>query len=299
MDLSIKKKEGDLALITDEMEAKGDCLMDKKLKFFESRIRREDATGKFVQKKMLEEVGEVDEADEVICKPEEGISLDDDEEEVRSYEGLKSSEENLHQHTEMLTKRLEGNSKKQVELVTEGKTDGKDANKIIGVPYKLPTLHTPLSEILATMLTLEGSSGMQEGQMSIRKSVLSVEKNSLVQDVTSNKYSVEDEQLSKSSPRETKEVKDGLIDVEVSVRQAGEDESSFNFLFIGQRKPGGNSIKCYVPMVWDAYQASSLEKLVGWDMKSIEGRVKLPTSCLHGGRSNLTALKEIRKLENS
>lgn len=85
----------------------------------------------------------------------------------------------------------------------EGKTDGKDANKIIGVPHKLPTLHTPLSEILATMLPLEGSSGMQEGQKSIRKSVLSVEKNSLVQDVTSKKYSVEDVQLSKSSPRET------------------------------------------------------------------------------------------------
>lgn len=46
--------------------------------------------------KMLEETGEADEADEVITKLEEGISLDDDEEEVRSYEGLKSSEENLH-----------------------------------------------------------------------------------------------------------------------------------------------------------------------------------------------------------
>ena len=45
---------------------------------------------------MLEEAGGVD---EVICKPEEGISLDDDEEEVRLYEGLKSSEENFHQHT--------------------------------------------------------------------------------------------------------------------------------------------------------------------------------------------------------
>jgi len=95
---------------------------------------------------------------------------------------------------------------------------GKNANKVIDVPDKLPTLHSPLSEILATMLPLEGSLGMQEGQMSIRKSVLSVEKNSLIQDVTSKKYSVEDVQLSKSSLRETEEVKEGSKDVEVSVR---------------------------------------------------------------------------------
>lgn len=52
----------------------------------------------------------------------------------------------------MLIGRQEGNPEKQVELVTEGKTDGtvetqpygKDANKIINVPHKLPTLHTPL-----------------------------------------------------------------------------------------------------------------------------------------------------------
>lgn len=110
-------------------------------------------------------------------------------------------------------------------------------------------------------------------------------------------------QLSRSSLRETEEVKEGLIDVEVSVRQAGEDKSSFNFLFIGQCKPSGNAIKCgdqhcSVPVVWDAYQADSLEKLAGGGMKSIERRVKLPTSCLHSDRGNLTALKEIRNLEN-
>lgn len=195
--------------------------------------------------------------------------------------------------------------------VTVGKTDGtmetqpygKDANKVIDVPHKLPTLHTPLSESLATMLPLEGSSSMQEGHMSIRKSVLSIEKNSIVQDVTSKKYSVEDVQLSKSSLRETAEVKEDLDDVEVSIRQAGEDKSSFNISFVGQREPGRNAIKCSdqpcaAPVVWDAHQAGSLEKLAGRDIKSIEGRVKLPTSCLHGDRGNLAVLKETRNLEN-
>ena len=157
---------------------------------------------------------------------------------MRSYEGLKSSKENLHQHTEMLTGRLEGNLEKQViEDKTDGtvetQTYGKDTNKIVNAPHKLPTLHTLLSEVLAMMLPIEASSGMQEGQISIRKSVLSEEKNLLVQDVTSKKYSVEDVQLSRSSLRETEEVQDGLNDVEVLVRQVGEDKSLFNFLFVG------------------------------------------------------------------
>lgn len=194
--------------------------------------------------------------------------------------------------------------------VTIGKTDGtmetqpygKDADKVIHVPHKLPTLHTPLSESLATMLLHKGSSGMQEGHMSIRKSVSSIEKNSLVQEVTSKKYSVENVQLSKSSVIETADVKEDLDDMEVSVRQPGAEKSSFNISFVGQRKPGRNAIKCSdqpcsAPVVWDAQQAGSLEKSAGGDIKSIEGRVKLPTSCLDGDRGNLTALKETQNLE--
>jgi len=51
-------------------------------------------------------------------------------------------------------------------------------------------------------------------------------------------------------------------------------------------------------MVRDACQAGSLEKLAGRYMKSIERSVKLLTCCLPSGRSNLTSLKEIQKLEN-
>jgi len=103
--------------------------------------------------------------------------------------------------------------------VTKGKTDGKDANKIIGIPEQLDDclFHTPLLAILATLLPLKGSSGIQEGQMSVRKSILLVEKNPLIQDVKSKKYSVEDVKLSRSSLREEEEVQEGLNDMEVSV----------------------------------------------------------------------------------
>lgn len=195
--------------------------------------------------------------------------------------------------------------------VTIGKADGtmetqsygKDANKALSVRHKLPTLHTPLSASLATMLPLKGTSDMQEGDVSIRKSVSSIENNSLNQDVTSKKYSVDDAQLSKSSLRRTAEVKEDLDDLEVSVRQVGADKSSFNISFVGQRKLGRDAIKssdqpCSGPVVWDAHQSGSLEKLASGDIKSMEERVKLPTSCLHGDRGALTALKETQNLEN-
>lgn len=68
----------------------------------------------------------------------------------------------------------------------EEKPYEKDDNKVIHVPDNLPKVYTPSSKILATMLPLKGSLGMQEGHMSIRKSVSSMQKNSFVQDVIKN-----------------------------------------------------------------------------------------------------------------
>lgn len=193
--------------------------------------------------------------------------------------------------------------------VTIGKADGvmetygKDANKTISVPHKIPTLHTSLSASLATTLPLKGTSDLQEGDVSIRKRVSSIENNSLIQDVRSIEYSVEDVQLSKSSLRGTAEVKEDLDDLEVSVRQVGVDNSSINISFSGERKLSRNAIKfsdqpCSAPVVWDAHQAVSLGKLASRDIKSIEERVKLLTSCLDDDRGTLTASKETQNLDN-